>query len=587
MAKSKKKSGSERARLLPPPGPSHANDTAIPVESENAFTKIEQYYSIQANNEDIKFNVGKYILINAVSAGSIWLYASTGGKAAGDDVVLRWKFITAGTSLNFCTTFNTTKEFIEWIQSNRIPTELKPYLKPQTNKLELTVIGASAFISALPMTAAVVSRAETMTLIVFTELGVTQLTNTFIHTFPLLLIARVPALRFLFKAALLTPVLPIIACYKVYQWCTEIPLSSEEQASQELFMSRQKNAAYLKSKMLDTLKAGQEMIMQQNFSYTSSWNINKPWNSFSNIASNLNNLSPYKIEVPAAFKDPKNITLLSIAEQAQSFFPISIGWEQFKNVARDTVIGGVGWLFWSAGVSPTNLGSAGYYWNAYNKAYDLLDSTVGAWTASLPANVLIAVLISYFAGRFMRETLWGSAVAWFKGEYHTPEGFKRYPKTIIALTIIATYLACYGYATGEELIEENFADPKYDTMRPVLLACVRYGGIAVFLLKNTIEFLLTQATNLVARYFGGDDNKASAELNAVLSSMINAVSMMKDEVFIASLKKLQLQQQQKLLRLDSREIQRLLVPFEIDTTIKPEEILPEEDEVVAVESTAK
>ena len=528
-------------------------------DQQDSLLSLTQYYLILERNNDIKYNVGKYILLTVISGTSIWLFGTTGGLAAGNDLVLRILLISGGTSLNFCTTFNTSEAFLDYIRSNRVPPELKKFLKSKSNKLELFAIGGAAFLSAGPVTLAVFSDAKKITTLVITEAVVTQIDNSFIHTFPTLLIAKIPLLRAIFSL----PFLPIILCYKFYKHIEHHCFLSEEEIHLRKVQERKEhNHAKIKTAMIDTLETARQQILNQTFKFH--WNRQKPWEA------------QYKINLPSDLKKIRELNditpLIRIASHAPQIqdIPQSTLCSKVTNFFVNTLVGGV---FYTFGVGLGNFGISGFYKNAYDDSVDIgnythsyfnnstmdfsnTEAEAWGWGLSSPPNVLAAVLVGYFAGRFFKHTVYDSFISCLRGQYNAPQGFKRYPKTTTLLIGLAFFLAKYGYGTALYLDQTHFQDARFDDIRPFLFFCAKYG-VSVFLFKNTIEVILNQAVKY-ARFFGDDDNKASADLDAKILALENAIQNADGDELEQSLQNRSTEQRKALLRMSEEEFQQLL-----------------------------
>ncbi len=398
-------------------------------DQQDALIDITQYYLVLKQANDIKYNVGKYILLTSIAGTSIWLFGTTGGLIAGDNLALRILLISGGITLNFCVSFNTSEMFLDYIKSNQVPPELKKFIKPKSSKLELFAVGGAAFLSAGPTTLAVFSNAEKITALIITEAVVTQIDNTFIHTLPTLLIARVPLLRMLFSL----PFLPLIICYKLYKGIeNRFCLSEEEREFKKIQEKKGENHTKIKHAMITTLEIARQEILKLTFQ--SQWSRRKPCNL------------QYKINLPADLKKLRELTditpLITIASyaQIQSSSPATLC-SKVTNFVVNTVIGTI---FYAFGTILGNLGTSGYYKNTYDDMVSIgnythqhfsnnkipfsdQEAAEWGWGLSTPPNAIVLVLVGYFAGRFFKHTLYDNFIACLKGEYNTPQGFKRYP----------------------------------------------------------------------------------------------------------------------------------------------------------------
>lgn len=526
---------------------------------EDALITISQYYFVSKRATDIKYNVGKYALLTTIAGTSVWLFGTTGGLAAGNNLILRILLITGGTTLNFCVSFNTSEMFLDYIKNNQAPAELKKFIKPKSSKLEMFAVGGAAFLSAGPTTLAVFSSAEKITALIITEAVVTQIDNTFIHTLPTLLIMKVPLLRKLFSL----PFLPLIICYQIYKTIeNRFWLSEEEKEHKKTQELKQQNHAKIKSSMINTLELARQEILKLTFQ--PHWNKKNPCKF------------EYKIELPEDLKTLSQLNdiaplmrIASYAPQVQHSTPESLC-SKVKNFVVNTVIGT---SIYAAGAIFGNLGTIGYYKNSYddmvsvgnfthqhfaNQDAPFTDKEALEWGLGLSSapTAITLVLVGYFAGRFFRNTVYDSLISCLRGQYTAPQGFKRYPKTTSLLIGLAFFFAKYGYGTAYYLIQTHFQDAKYDEIRPSLLLCAEYG-VPIFLLKNTIEVIFNQAVKF-ASFFGNDDNKASAELDARILSLENAIQNTDGDELEKSLNNISTEQREILLQMSEEKFSQLL-----------------------------
>lgn len=534
-------------------------DSSLEIEQQDALIALTRYYLVARRQTDIKYNVGKYVLLNCIAGTSVWLYGATGGLAAENNLALKILLITGGTTLNFCVSFNTSEMFVDYIKSNQVPRELKKFLKPKVSKLEMVAVAGAAFISAGPTTFAVFSSAEKISAMVITETVITQIDNSFIHTLPTLVISRVPLLRLLF----LSPFLPLLLCYKFYKTVKDhVLLTEEDIALRKLREIKAQRHTQLKNAMMTTLEAAREAILKLTFQ--SRWHWRALWKT------------DYAINLPADLKTLSNlieveplIKIASYAPKIENLPPASLS-ARILNFVTDTVLGNA---IYGIGAIAGNLGAAGFYKNTYDDMvvagnytqgyfkdhavnFTEKDASAWGWGLSLVPNAIAIILVGYFAGRFFRHSLYENFIAVCRGQYSPPQGFKRYPKVSALLIVLAVFFAKYGYGTAYYLVQTHFNEPQFDKLRPVLLQFAEYG-MPIFLLKNTIEVIFNQTVNY-ASFFGHDDNQASAELDRKILALENAIQNADGGELEKSLNNLSKEQQGILLRLPEAQLNVLL-----------------------------
>lgn len=537
------------------------------ADEPDAIYSLSNYFLVQNRKNSIKFNAGKHAILIFASGTSMWLYGTTGGDAAPpDDKNLRLRLIYNGMAINFVVSWSISEAFINYVKSKQIPEELKQFYdqkKLRREKIVIGVVAGGAFLSAFPLSLAVFTNAKKITVLEVIEGVVTQIDNSFIHTFPMRLIAENKALTALF----LTPLLPIIGLfYGIRTLKQRISMTPEELEIKKLFENKEKHHAELKAHIKNTIRSAKNQILNNSFK------VHWDWSSWKGIinpryeATLPNDLAEliYSNNSP----DPKKY-LLTVASHAEiTNVPTEKLGTKICNFIFDTSLG---WLFYIAGIGFVNSGLSGYYKGAYDDNDYLHNMYAQMGMVAYPV-LIFFTLVSFYAARFFRNILYKGIIqtpvkfGWQLIRYGIwrtpidldpfPIDFKRYPKTILGLITLAFFVAKDGYGTGYVLIRDHFKEPEYDDIRPFLLFCAMYGN-PIFNFKNAIDFIVEKAAAFAAK-FGKDDNKATAILAEKLTNLENAIDNLDGDILEKSLKNKKPEEIQTLSRISKEKYNDLV-----------------------------
>ena len=528
--------------------------------TNDALNLITNYYLSQ--NPSIGSNKFKYGLLFVISGTSMWLFYTTGGQAANGNKTLETELISSAMIINFFVTWNTSEAFLNYIENKRFPAELSNFVdikKINQDKAKITAISSIAFLNAAPVALAVFTNVNKLNAGAIIEAIITQIDNTFIHTFPTLIVAENIILRNIF----LLPFLPIIAIGYSVKLMHNFLLTKEEKNWRKYREKIEKNHTILKNALIKTLETAQLNIQKNNLQFEWAWR--------NGLKSFFNPRFKIQLDNDLDFKNQDGIhNLIRIAKKASLVEKAAIT-SYSQNAMHFIFDYGMGVAFYSMGTILINAAIAGFYKNIYDD-FSWLNNKEGQLAATLYPNMLLSVLVSYFAARFFRHILYEGIIATpikftWQALRHTctgapitvdpfPTSFKRYPKTTGFLILLAYYFARNSYGTALELINSHFKEPTFDEIRPILVFCAVYG-MPIFNYKNAIEFILDKAVSF-AGTLGGNDNKASVILDGKIQAIKNFIAHIKGEDLIMSLLLRKPEERAILLRITEGQFQELI-----------------------------
>jgi hypothetical protein len=473
---------------------------------------VTNYYLNPVNQPRLAPEAKKQLLLLLVALSGVGLYVTPADQYAqrksGDNIGMRINYIIGTCTPALMVLYNATDFFLVMRASDSIPAPLadllKSHLTATQQRFQDIAITIGSAISSIPLT--IISLAYPIPglpqVVSILQAVAVQLDNTVLHFLPIKLAFSNPLYR--------VPALPLEYIYHKYQ-------NRHQNREQKLVAEQMKVTGMhyqsLKKRLIDTLTGVQKAVQLKGLSFSvrrMGYEVTLP-NNIVDIAKGSD------------AEDGMKILLDLVSYQLPGFtLPTSPTLFQ-KSMSK---------IMYGAGATLVISSCVGYLASIVTALTAYTESDILGGVLSLPSMYFLSVLFAYFGGN-TGQSFYNYLTSWSRDDIKIPLEFKLYPVTTILLIAFVGYVAPFSYAAANELIENSFADEKWDDVRPVLLVLAEIG--VPFLSISAMKDFYVSLLNKFAYYFGNSDEQMIIQLMNMIESLKGGIQKMSNVRFLESL----------------------------------------------------
>jgi len=183
---------------------------------------------------------------------------------------------------------------------------------------------------------------------------------------------------------------------------------------------------------------------------------------------------------------------------------------------------------------------------------DAFFSPFGLSWVSTPIILAIPAYLSYLFGYKTFTTVWDMIGDLFHGKFTKTFSMQLYPKAATTLIVMTAICACFAWATGTQLVEDNFNESTADILKYLVGAsAVMFNGFSAVI---SVEFFI----KLYAKKFGQPRERKLAKFADSMETLFSDIELINDESLLLAFYSMTIEQRVILLRHTLEEIMPLL-----------------------------